>query len=84
MVSRLISLLKDGLGNFNLNNCEGCEQRADLLSEVLRPGHKKGQRGGAKTALLQDKDTSGEDPEGNRVCVNVLLMPSLSMCVPII
>ena len=36
---------------------QGCEQWADLLSQVLWSRHKEGRR--AKTTLLQDKDTSG-------------------------
>ena len=42
---------------------EGCEQRADILSEVFRSRHRKSRR--AKTPLLQNKDTAGgkEDEE---------------------
>ena len=59
---------------------QGCEQWADLLSEVLRSRHKEGRR--AKTTLLQDKDTSGG---GGMVslwlCLCVFVCLSLSVCL---
>ena len=61
---------------------QGCEQWADLLSQVLWSRHKEGRR--AKTTLLQDKDTSGG---GGMVslwlclCVCVSLSVCLCVCV---
>ena len=68
---------------------QGCEQWADLLSQVLRSRHKEGRR--AKTTLLQDKDTSGGGGMVSLwlclcvfVCVSVCLyfvFVSFSMCL---
>ena len=68
---------------------QGCEQWADLLSEVLWSRHKEGRR--AKTTLLQDKDTSGGGGMVSLwlclcvfVCVSVCLyfvFVSFSMCL---
>ena len=59
---------------------QGCEQWADLLSQVLWSRHKEGRR--AKTTLLQDKDTSGG---GGMVslwlCLCVFVCLSLSVCL---
>ena len=68
---------------------QGCEQWADLLSQVLWSRHKEGRR--AKTTLLQDKDTSGGGGMVSLwlclcvfVCVSVCLyfvFVSFSMCL---
>ena len=68
---------------------QGCEQWADLLSQVLWSRHKEGRR--AKTTLLQDKDTSGGGGMVSLwlclcvfVCVSVCLFfvfASFSMCL---
>ena len=59
---------------------QGCEQWADLLSEVLWSRHKEGRR--AKTTLLQDKDTSGG---GGMVslwlCLRVFICVSVCLCL---
>ena len=70
---------------------QGCEQWADLLSQVLWSRHKEGRR--AKTTLLQDKDTSGGGGMVSLwlclcvfVCVSVCLyfvFVSFSMCLHI-
>ena len=69
---------------------QGCEQWADLLSQVLWSRHKEGRR--AKTTLLQDKDTSGGGGMVSLwlclcVCVSLLCLcfffyvsPSLCLC----